>query len=222
MQHMLANGFLLGLSEAQVALLVSAAAFIFALKRWRRSVVRKNSASERAEEEHLDRSPADHHPMEMGRDGRAYRSGLNVSEVATELSSLLADLEETSRRVAAQIENRRTGLELLLKEADEKIKRLETLTHAAGVGAGPSAAAARVEPFERAPQIIGAARDAAATLSRLRAERGAPSAAEDPAYRPIYVLADKGKSAREIAQELGRQPGEVELILALRGRQRVG
>jgi hypothetical protein len=66
-----------------------------------------------------------------------------------------------------------------------------------------------------------AAMGGADLVSRLRQERGAPAAAEDPAYRPIYQLADLGKTAREIAQELGRQPGEVELILALRGRSRV-
>jgi hypothetical protein len=217
MQHMLANGFL-GLSEAQIALLISGAALIFALKRWRQNKMQKNAADGSPE----DTDPLDHHPLEMGRDGRARPSALNVREVASELSALLADLEETSRRVAAQIENRRTGLELLLKEADEKIKRLEALTRAAGAATVQPTIPGRAEPMERSPQVIGGARDAAATLSRLRAERGAPSAAEDPAYRPIYMLADKGKTAREIAQELGRQPGEVELILALRGRQRVG
>jgi hypothetical protein len=221
MQDILANGFL-GLSEAQIALLISGAALIFALRRWRRGVLRKNESEARVERQ------VDHHPMEI-RDGRAQHSALSVREMTAELSALLADLEETSRRVAAQIENRRTGLELLLKEADEKIKRLEALTRAAGSSGGTSVGQgvvpARAETVERKPQVIGASsamRDAAATLSRLRAERGAPTAAEDPAYRPIYVMADQGKTAREIAQELGRQPGEVELILALRGRARVG
>jgi hypothetical protein len=44
----------------------------------------------------------------------------------------------------------------------------------------------------------------------------------NPKYNPIYELADKGKTPREIAQQLGTTPGEVELILNLRGSQRVG
>ena len=126
-------------------------------------------------------------------------SALNLRTVTTEIHALLADVEETARRVAAQIDNRRSRLEQLLAEADEKIKRLESLT-----AATPAAVVAT--PVQR---------DASQTLSRLRQERGAPPVNEDPAYRPVYQLADEGKSSREIGQALNRQPGEIELILAL-------
>jgi hypothetical protein len=225
---LLAEG-ILGLSEGKIALLISGIAIVFAVKRWRKLTVKNRS---RAESAGVD-------------EGRRAGTGnsLNVREVATELSALLAELEETARRVAAQMDNRRTGLEVLLKEADEKIKRLEGLVRAAPEQRGEQRTEGRVPvKAERSPERVveravenrsagnvggggatsGAAHDAAVTLNRLRAERGAPVASEDPAYRPIYQLADLGKSAREIAQELGRQPGEVELILALRGRQRVG
>ncbi len=39
----------------------------------------------------------------------------------------------------------------------------------------------------------------------------------DPRHAEIYVLADQGRSSREIAHQLRRPDGEVELILALRG-----
>jgi hypothetical protein len=130
---------------------------------------------------------------------------MNVRTVMTEIHALLADVEETARRVAAQMDNRRMRLEQMLAEADDKIKRLESLTSAQP----PGVVAAPVQ------------RDASQTLSRLRQERGAPPVNEDPAYRPVYQLADEGKSSREIGQALNRQPGEIELILALRNRQNV-
>jgi hypothetical protein len=187
--HPLAIDFY-GLSEVHIALLISGVALIYAIRRWRRNSVSHNRAIE---------SPAsDSH---VG-------SPLNVREVATELQAILADLEETSRRLTAQLDNRYTRLEQLLAEADEKIHKLEQLTQPPGTQAVASPATAPV------PQ--GVLTDAQRTLARLRTERGAPPAERDPAYLPIYTLADRGKSSREIAQELGRQPGEIELILALR------
>ena len=38
-------------------------------------------------------------------------------------------------------------------------------------------------------------------------------------YARIYALADSGRDARQIAAELDRPHGEVELILALRRRE---
>ena len=120
---------------------------------------------------------------------------------------------------AAQVDNRYRKLEQLVAEADEKIRRLETLMAEARQMGQPGAGGRT--PVPAAGAAGNAAMGGADLVNRLRQERGAPAAAEDPAYRPIYQLADLGKSAREIAQELGRQPGEVELILALRGRSRV-
>ena len=55
---------------------------------------------------------------------------------------------------------------------------------------------------------------------------GAADAADAPApadveasgapYSDVYDLADRGQSPRQIAQELNRPDGEIELILALR------
>jgi len=42
----------------------------------------------------------------------------------------------------------------------------------------------------------------------------------DSRYDSIYDLAAQGKSARQIAQELGRPDGEIELILALHAQNR--
>jgi len=203
--HPLAFSFY-GLTEVQVALLLSGVAMIFAIRRWRMIAVQKQRG--RAGSTGPRKGSTGSGAMERA----PMSNGLNVREVTAQIQSLLADVEETARRVAAQIDNRRVRLEQLLAEADEKIRRLEELTKAP------------TEPQRPAPPPlpnVNVMRDATQTLSRLRQERGAPPPNEDPAYAPIYQLADQGKSAREIGQALGRQPGEIELILALRGRQRV-
>ena len=43
----------------------------------------------------------------------------------------------------------------------------------------------------------------------------------DEQHGPVYALADRGLGAGEIARELNRPRGEVELILALRPAQRI-
>jgi hypothetical protein len=186
-----------GLNEVQVALLISGAALIYGIRRWRRNVVAKGR-------------PTLSSVSAAGSSGNP----LNTREVTTEVHALLADLEETSRRLTAQLDNRYTRLEQLLAEADEKIRRLEQLTEAAGQAATASTEAR--SPATQVPEPV--VTDAQRTLARLRSERGAPPAEQDPAYQPIYTLADLGRTSREIAQQLGRQPGEIELILALRQR----
>jgi len=44
------------------------------------------------------------------------------------------------------------------------------------------------------------------------------AASIDPQHEAVYALADQGKSTAEIARQLNRPSGEVELILALRAR----
>jgi len=112
-----------------------------------------------------------------------------VREVAQQLNDLLAELQDTSRRIAAQIDNRYAKLDALLAEADARIRRLEQLSSAPHPDATPA-------PRDSAPPP--------------------PAVVIDAKYQPIYILADQGKTPREIAQELGTPPGEVELILNLR------
>jgi hypothetical protein len=212
--RLLADGTLLGLSASQVALLGSGLALVYALKRWRRVTVARNAAGRGRG----SAAPARATVAASG-ERNAPRSALNVQELTVEVQALLTEVEETARRAAAQVDNRYRKLEQLVAEADEKIRRLEALMAEARRMGQPGGAGQAAAPTTVA--AANAAMGGADLVSRLRQERGAPAAAEDPAYRPIYQLADLGKSAREIAQELGRQPGEVELILALRGRSRV-
>jgi hypothetical protein len=214
-----------GFTPVQVALFGSAIALIYAIRRWRMNTIAKRKAATSSDASPARGSSATHQP-----------SALNVREITIEIHALLADVEETARRITSQLDNRYTRLEQLMVEADEKIRQLEAMgTNATPANSAPPAssfamsnsevqvAPARTNfpptsapPFPAASSAAPALSDAQRALSRLRHERGAPPAAEDPAYQPIYTLADRGKTSREIAQELSRQPGEIELILALR------
>jgi hypothetical protein len=196
MMWTLGDGFA-GMSSGQMALLIAGGAIIFVIVHWRRNVVRRKS------------QPAERMTV---------ANPLSVREVTTEVEALLGELEETSRRLAAQLDNRYARLEQLLAEADERIRRLEELGAAKGHGENPQITQIAQMNSGKEGEARMVVSEAQRTLARLRAERGAPPAGEDPAYVPIYELADRGKTSREIAQELGRQPGEIELILALRQR----
>jgi hypothetical protein len=194
---------------SQVAILIALAAILFLILHWRKKIVdRKNR------------------PATPSSRPATVASALSVREVTTEVQALLGDLEETSRRLTAQLDNRYTRLEQLIAEADARIRRLEELgisttkqpTTETHQPLPSNAPAEKVSPPKTPAAVQSAVTDAQRTLARLREERGAPPAKEDPAYAPIYSLADRGKSSREIAQQLGRQPGEIELILALRQR----
>jgi hypothetical protein len=108
--------------------------------------------------------------------------------VEREMSNLLVELSEMARQISAQLDTRAQKLELLIKEADEKIAMLK-----AAAEATPTSENSAVEILPK------------------------PSPYEpDPRHAEVYRLADEGRSALEIATQLDRPTGEIELILALR------
>jgi hypothetical protein len=102
-------------------------------------------------------------------------------EVKDHLQKLMVQLQELARQINGHIDTRFCKLEVLLREADQKIRQLESM------GLQP---AGPLEP--------------PATLS------------SDLDREIIYKLADAGKSPLEIARELQKNTGEIELILSLR------
>jgi hypothetical protein len=110
--------------------------------------------------------------------------------VERQMQNLLVELSEMARQLTAQLDTRSQKLEVLLQEADEKIAKLQ------------DARAATPEPR---------------LASADRQPRPLPSEPADPQHQAVYALADQGRSAPEIARQLNRPRGEVELILALRG-----
>lgn len=119
--------------------------------------------------------------------------------VERDMSNLLVELSEMARQMTAQLDTRAAKLELLIKEADDRIATLKRA--AAGITTVPS---------DERTELL-------ATFSELPAEE-TPSAPSppDPRNLEVYDLADQGLTIQEIAHELGRPTGEVELILALR------
>ncbi|MHC4128983.1 MAG: hypothetical protein ACYSWT_12655 [Planctomycetota bacterium] len=123
-------------------------------------------------------------PREMIEQVKANRAQTDDAHAA---ASRLAD---TARRLSAQMDNKARRLEVLIREADERLAALSDLEG------------------DRAPSVqTDGVRDAAA-----------PPAAPplDPLTRSVYEHADTGLTALEIAQQLDEQVGKVELILALR------
>jgi hypothetical protein len=106
--------------------------------------------------------------------------------VEREMSNLLVELSDMARQITGQLDTRAAKLEALMQEADKKIAELKRLE---SMHHEPE-----IKPLEPKPTPI----------------------PNDARYSAIYSLADAGHSAQEIAQQLGRPRGEVELILALR------
>src|SRR5689334_12310174 len=63
-------------------------------------------------------------------------------EVERQMTELLVELEQMARQMTAQIDTRAAKLELLIKDADERISLLRTL--AQGAASAPGAAAVAV------------------------------------------------------------------------------
>lgn len=119
-----------------------------------------------------------------------------------EMQHVLVEYEQMIRNMTAGLDTRAAKLELLIREADEKLAALR----AANAGSGPTTL--RMTPIEPV-SASAAAEDVMAPA------REAPTE-PDPRHAEVYALADEGLSPREVARRLGRPNGEIELILALR------
>jgi DNA-binding NarL/FixJ family response regulator len=120
--------------------------------------------------------------------------------VERDMSNLLVEMSEMARQMTAQLDTRAAKLELLIQEADDRIATLKRA--AAGITTVPPEV--HSEPIETFSDPV-----RQALLS--------PPPEPDPQHLHVYELADQGLTTQEIAHELGRPSGEVELILALRG-----
>ncbi|MCC6423890.1 MAG: hypothetical protein IT447_10465 [Phycisphaerales bacterium] len=111
--------------------------------------------------------------------------------VERDMSNLLVELSDMARQISGQLDTRAAKLELLIKEADEKIAALRS-TASMSAASSPSGLMYNEPPVTIPDEML------------------------DPRHAEIYRLCDLGKSAHEIAQQLDQPSGEVELILALR------
>ena len=118
------------------------------------------------------------------------------------MENLLVELSEMTRQLGAQLETRAAKLEVLIAEADERSARLKALLDQAP--ARPTFAPAEPPPTEKRPEPP--------------FENLAPAPTVDPQHAEIYRLSDEGRVPRDIAADMGRPSGEIQLILALRPR----
>lgn len=107
------------------------------------------------------------------------------------MEKLLLELEQLSREINSQVDTRLRALNLLIQEADQKIRQLRRMQ---GLPEDDGSPTADLPPPRREPH------------PEVTSER----------YARVYNLAERGLSVVEIAHELDMLTGEVELILALR------
>lgn len=137
--------------------------------------------------------------------GRSPAEGLaRQRSVEREMSGLLVELSEMSRQMTGQLDTRAGKLEALLREADEKIATLRSLGGGGTTGSSPHGVLVEGKLLESDAVTMPFPED---TVSPV-----------DPRHAEVYDLADEGQSAQDIARQTGRPRGEVDLILALRGR----
>jgi hypothetical protein len=126
--------------------------------------------------------------------------------VERQMSNLLIELSDMARTVSATIDTRAAKLEALIDEADRRIEILRAMNENRPE-ATPMLAAAPMKQLEHAePKLV----------VTLATQRATPV---DDRHVRVYELADCGRSVHEIATELARPSGEIELILALRSRE---
>lgn len=113
------------------------------------------------------------------------------------VEELMSDAEQLTRRLAATLDNKAARLELLVVRAERALARLEGEHGSTALPERELSAAERQVWFTSAP----------------------PERAASGEHDAVYRLADAGRSAADIARELGKPVGQVELILNLRRRQ---
>lgn len=135
---------------------------------------------------------------------------------------------ESVRLLMTALDTRCKALEVLLRQADERICQLENaMDDRTGASIGPTHSAVPQLGRRAGTETSGPASPARA-LRREEPSTDPPSVevapfgttyfseALDPLTANVYELADRGRTPVEIARNLDEQVGKVELILALR------
>ena len=116
-------------------------------------------------------------------------------QATRDLETVMLELDQLSRQIHGRIDTKLARLETVIRDADQRIERLARLCQAPDHGAALEITLDKEDPAAPAERAVGA---------------------EDDPHTAVYRLADRGLSAAQIVQEVGRLQGEVELILALR------
>ena len=124
---------------------------------------------------------------------------------ARDLEAVMLELDQLSREIHGRLNTKLVRLEALIRDADRRIEMLSRFGQAA---TAPSGVDVTVDDD---------AADVQAEVAKPRASSPSPaSGARLDRHELIYRLADRGTPNVEIAREVGKTTGEVELVLALR------
>ena len=126
--------------------------------------------------------------------------------VERQMQNLLVELSEMARQITAQLDTRTTKLALMIDDADEKAAMLQRLIDQCRAAHASAAAPPEVAPAEPASGAV----ESEPSLALADASHAR--------HQQVYALADQGHSAPDIARQIDRPRGEIELILALRPR----
>ncbi len=116
-----------------------------------------------------------------------------------DMHAVTARAQESVQTLITQLENKAVRIESLLDRAESRIAELESRFDTASDGL----ASQREEQNTALPPAIAMSRSP-----------DAPPA--DPLHARVHALADKGLNPVEIARQVDRPTGQIELILALR------
>jgi hypothetical protein len=120
----------------------------------------------------------------------AFGSLAQQRSVDRQMQNVLVELSEMARQITAQLDTRAAKLDALIREADQRIAAMKSPAAETTQPASPAVQQFMAESMDQ-PMI-------------------------DARHALVYALADQGRSCKDIAQELNRPSGEIELILALR------
>ena len=135
----------------------------------------------------------------------ANRSSLSQQKaLERDMQNVIVELSELTRSMSAQLETRAAKLEILIRDADERLAALAE----ANAHRGPL--------IETKPNASTAVPTIAA--EPVRSMRLVQDSEER--WNDVYHHADQGMSIPEICRTLNRPRGEIELILALRPKPR--
>jgi len=140
-----------------------------------------------------------------------------------QMNELMAALADLSRQINGQIDTRLAKLEILLRQADEKIDALNRHKEKyPNSDQKQSSTKKQPAPSEQADKELSGEdiKDIAAQFHQsLPPEKQTNGENLSPQARQILELFNQGISKIDIAQQLGRPIGEIELILSLAGKR---
>ncbi len=144
------------------------------------------------------------------------KTASNSAAPPKELEKWEVSMHELARDLAGQIDTKIRVLELLIREANETTARLE-----AAIDRRSELGSRKSEPRDMRERTEPISRDIPVALEPKRPPRPRESQAPlkvagNPRFERIFALADAGMSPAKIANQIGSQVGEVELILSLR------